>query len=80
MGTRSNLGAAEEKKMMSGCKTLTQKEKKMILMNLWYLNKVRFSSLKSREQRVMQSWSNTKGWGGEKKKHKNAHKDHSINL
>lgn len=39
----------------------------MMLMNPWYLNKVRFSSLKSREQRVMQSWSNTKGWGGEKK-------------
>lgn len=36
------------------------------MINYSYLNKVRFSSLKSRELRVMQSWSNTKGCEREK--------------
>lgn len=34
-----------------------------------YLNKVLFSSLKSRELRVMQSWSNTKGYEEKKSNH-----------
>lgn len=37
------------------------KQKDVMLMKPRYLNKVRFSSLRSREQRVMQSWSSTKG-------------------
>lgn len=58
MGTRSSLG-----EMTSGCQTSTQRknQKEVMSMNPRYLNKVRFSSLRSREQRVMQSWSSTKG-------------------
>lgn len=58
IGTRSNLGAAKEKRIRVDVKP---EYRQLLLVNPLYLNKVRFSSLRSREQRVMQSWSNTNG-------------------
>lgn len=60
IGTRSNLGAAKEKQ--KGIREDVKAEHRQLLsVNPWHLNKVLFSSLRSREQRVMQSWSNTNG-------------------
>lgn len=74
MGTRSSLRGQAHKQtytrvnihMNMTCRSLFEKERGVH----FYLNKVRFSSLRSLELRVIQSWSSTRGWKRIEKKKK----------